>query len=80
MPRVVVTKNYDEVADAPSACPVQAFRKGPNGELVINPDVCIDCGVCQTTSPEGAIMSDDEAPKDAVEFNKEKAKGWNPAF
>ncbi|HSQ97332.1 MAG TPA: hypothetical protein VLL98_01285 [Rickettsiales bacterium] len=76
MARVVVTKNYDEVKEAPAACPVQAFRKGPNGEFVIDPNVCIDCGVCQTIAKEGAIMSDDEASAEAVKFNKEKAEEW----
>lgn len=80
MPRVVVTKNSNEIKDAPSVCPVQAFKKGPKGELVIDPSICIDCGVCQTTSPEGAIMADDEAPKEAVEFNAQKAKEWKPAI
>lgn len=79
MPRVVVTKNYNEVGEAPSACPVQAFRKGPNGELVIDPSVCIDCGVCQTVSQEGAILADDEAPEDAIKFNEEHASEWPEA-
>jgi len=79
MPRVVVTKNYSEVGDAPASCPVQAFRKGPNGELVINPDVCIDCGVCQTVSVEGAILSDDEASEADVKFNMEKSSEWPEA-
>ncbi|MDD2839950.1 MAG: hypothetical protein PHY80_02350 [Rickettsiales bacterium] len=80
MPRVVVTKNYNDIKDAPSVCPVQAFKKGPNGELVIDPNICIDCGVCQTVSPEEAIMSDDEAPKDATEFNQLKASEWPSAL
>lgn len=79
MPRVVVTKNYNDIADAPAACPVQAFRKGENGELVIDPNVCIDCGVCQTVSPEGAILADDEAPEDAVKYNEEKSAEWPEA-
>ena len=80
MPRVVVTKNYNDIKDAPSVCPVQAFKKGPNGELVIDPNICIDCGVCQTVSSEGTIMSDDEAPKDATEFNQLKASEWPSAL
>ena len=79
MPRVVEKKNYNDIADAPSACPVQAFRKGENGELVIDPNVCIDCGVCQTVSPEGAILADDEAPEDAVKYNEEKSAEWPEA-
>ena len=79
MPRVVVTKNYNDVAEAPTACPVLAFKKGPNGELVIDPNICIDCGVCQTVSPEGAILADDEAPEDAVKYNEEKSAEWPEA-
>lgn len=79
MPRVVVTKDYSTVADAPGVCPVQAFRKGPKGEFVIDPDVCIDCGVCQTVVPEGAILSDDEAKEEDVKFNKEKSSEWPEA-
>ena len=79
MPRVVVTKNYNDVAEAPAVCPVQAFRKGPAGELVIDPNVCIDCGVCQTVSPEGAILADDEASEEDVKFNEEKSAEWPEA-
>ena len=79
MPRVVVTKNYNDLVEAPSVCPVQAFRKGPNGELVIDPNVCIDCGVCQTVVPDGAILADDEAQESDVKFNEENASGWEIA-
>ena len=33
----------------------------PN-QLFINPDVCIDCGVCMTECPWDAIAPDDEVP------------------
>lgn len=79
MARVVVTKKYNEITEAPGVCPVSAFRKGPNGELVIDKDVCIDCGVCQTVTPEGAIMSDDEAPEDAIRYNDQHAAEWPEA-
>ena len=79
MPRVVVGKDYNDMTEAPNVCPVQAFRRGPNGELVIDPNVCIDCGVCQTVVPEGAILSDDEAPEEAVKFNETKAAEWPEA-
>lgn len=79
MPRVVVTKNYNDITEAPAVCPVQAFRKGPEGELVIDPNVCIDCGVCQTVSPEGAILADDEAPEEAIKYNEEKSAEWPEA-
>jgi ferredoxin len=39
-------------------CPVDCFYEGPNF-LVINPDECIDCGVCIAECPVNAIIVDD---------------------
>jgi ferredoxin len=36
-------------------CPVDCFYEGEN-MLVINPDECIDCGVCEPECPEEAII------------------------
>ncbi len=79
MTRVVVSTDYASLAEAPEVCPVQAFKKGPNGELVIDPNTCIDCGVCQSMTPEGAILSDDEATEEALKFNEEKSAEWPEA-
>ena len=38
-------------------CPVDCFYEGEN-MLVINPDECIDCGVCQPECPVDAILPD----------------------
>jgi len=38
-------------------CPVDCFYEGLN-TLVINPDECIDCGVCEPECPAGAIHAD----------------------
>ena len=38
-------------------CPVDCFYEGEN-VLVINPDQCIDCGVCEPECPEEAIIPD----------------------
>jgi len=40
-----------------AVCPVDCFYEGPN-MLVINPDECIDCGVCEPECPEEAITPD----------------------
>jgi len=48
-------------------CPVDCFYEGENF-LVINPDECIDCGVCQPECPIDAILSEDELPDDQIEF------------
>ena len=41
-----------------AVCPVDCFYEGPN-MLVINPEECIDCGVCEPECPEEAITSED---------------------
>ena len=44
-------------------CPVDCFYEGKN-MLVIKPDECIDCGVCEPECPIDAIVSDtDEGNK-----------------
>ena len=61
----VKCKNMDCV----EVCPVDCFYEGENF-LVINPDECIDCGVCEPECGPGAIFSD------AVLAEEEKAK-WH---
>ena len=80
MARVVIkTANLSDLVQAPEVCPVRAFRKGPNDELVIDPNTCIDCGVCQTVVPEGAIMSDDEADEASITYNAANSEEWPEA-
>ena len=43
--------------DCVEVCPVDCFYEGEN-MLVINPDECIDCGVCEPECPVDAIISD----------------------
>lgn len=43
--------------DCVVVCPVDCFLAGPN-MLVINPDECIDCGVCEPECPADAIRPD----------------------
>ena len=45
--------------DCVEVCPVDCFYEGPN-MLVINPDECIDCGVCVPECPVDAIIEDNE--------------------
>jgi len=40
-----------------AVCPVDCFYEGENF-LVINPDECIDCGVCEPECPVDAIVAD----------------------
>ena len=43
--------------DCVAVCPVDCFYEGEN-MLVINPDECIDCGVCEPECPVDAIVAD----------------------
>ncbi len=45
--------------DCVAVCPVDCFYEGEN-MLVIHPDECIDCGVCEPECPVDAIMADTE--------------------
>ena len=45
--------------DCIEVCPVDCFYEGENF-LVINPDECIDCGVCEPECPAEAILPDTE--------------------
>lgn len=49
--------------DCVEVCPVDCFYEGEN-MLVINPDECIDCGVCQPECPVDAIITDSQDPND----------------
>ena len=62
--------------DCCEVCPVDAFYEGEN-MLVINPDECIDCGVCEPECPAEAIIpdSDDNAEKWAS-LNEEYSSKW----
>lgn len=48
-------------------CPVDCFYEGPDF-LVINPDECIDCALCEPECPVEAIWSDDELPPEQIPF------------
>ena len=65
--------------DCVSVCPVDCFYEGPN-MLVINPDECIDCGVCIPECPVDAIIDDyqmkDYPDKDWIKINHEMSEQW----
>jgi len=64
--------------DCVEVCPVDCFKEGPNF-LVIDPDECIDCGVCVPECPVNAIVADNDTTVD-VEFwhtlNTRLSKSW----
>jgi ferredoxin len=58
-------------------CPVDCFYKGEN-MLVIHPDECIDCGVCEPECPVEAIVPDTDpaASPEWLTLNREYAALW----
>ncbi len=47
--------------------------------MVIHPDECIDCALCEPECPAQAIFSEDEVPEDMQEFialNTDLAEVW----
>ncbi|MBA4808975.1 MAG: ferredoxin FdxA [Phenylobacterium sp.] len=63
--------------DCVEVCPVDCFYEGENF-LVIAPDECIDCGVCEPECPVDAIVPDTEDEPDGkwLQINAEYAKTW----
>src|SRR6201996_5778265 len=62
--------------DCVEVCPVDCFYEGDN-MLVIHPEECIDCGVCEPECPADAIKPDTEPGLEKwLEVNTEYAKTW----
>ena len=65
-----------KLMDCVEVCPVDCFYEGEN-MLVIKPDECIDCGVCEPECPIDAIQPDtNEGASDWVEHNKKYSEQW----
>lgn len=64
--------------DCVEVCPVDCFHEGPN-MLVIDPEECIDCTLCEPECPVEAIYADDEMPEgqeDFLKLNEELSLNW----
>lgn len=74
----VVTENCIKCKfmDCVEVCPVDCFYEGEN-MLVIHPDECIDCGVCEPECPAEAILPDtEEVAENFLELNREYSEKW----
>jgi ferredoxin len=76
----LVTENCIQCkhTDCVSVCPVDCFYEGTNF-LAINPDECIDCGVCVPECPVDAIVADNNKDIDVVfwtDLNRKLSKKW----
>jgi ferredoxin len=62
--------------DCVEVCPVDCFYEGEN-MLVIHPDECIDCGVCEPECPAEAIKPDTVGGLEKwLSLNADFAKIW----
>jgi len=76
----VVTENCIKCkyTDCVDVCPVDCFHEGPNF-LVIDPEECIDCTLCEPECPVNAILAEDELPEGQekfIEINAELSLTW----
>ena len=73
----VVTDNcvMCKYTDCVTVCPVDCFYEGEN-MLVIDPEGCIDCGVCVPECPAEAISPESANLIEWIEINRKYAKEW----
>jgi len=65
-----------KLMDCVEVCPVDCFYEGKN-MLVIKPDECIDCGVCEPECPVDAISADTEPGSEKwLDINKKYSEIW----
>ncbi len=76
----VVTENCIKCkyTDCVDVCPVDCFHEGPNF-LVIDPEECIDCTLCEPECPAEAIFAEEDLPAGQeafIELNAELSAKW----
>ena len=65
-----------KLMDCVEVCPVDCFYEGEN-MLAINPNECIDCGVCEPECPIDAIEPDTKEDASSwVDHNQKYSEIW----
>ncbi len=85
MPRVITQACIGvKTAACVAVCPVDAIHPTKDEadyatveHLYINPDTCIDCGLCQDECPVHAIYTKEDVPADQQEFIARNAEYYN---
>ncbi|TCP20724.1 4Fe-4S binding protein [Scopulibacillus darangshiensis] len=65
---VITSPCKDEKAsECIEVCPVNCIEEGED-MFFINPEICIDCGACETVCPAEAIYMEDSVPEEENEY------------
>lgn len=70
----------ERYATCVAVCPVDCIHPGDyKGEefMIIDPDVCIDCGLCLPECPIGAIFETEDESPDWAEINAELSEEFS---
>ena len=76
MTHVVVERCVNcRYTDCATVCPVECFWETTDpAMLVIDPDTCIDCGLCIPECPVHAIYTEDEVPEPYADWTVKNAQ------
>ena len=57
-------------------CPVDCiYAEDEDRMCYIEPNECIDCGLCESACPVGAIFDEPEVPREALQFTEINSYG-----
>ncbi|KPN31033.1 formate hydrogenlyase complex iron-sulfur subunit [Halolamina pelagica] len=60
-------------------CPTDAIQRTNDGELQFNHADCVNCGVCESGCPEGAITIESGLERSRLPENRD-GEEWEPVF
>jgi len=69
----------EQYAQCVSACPVECIYPGDYKNekfMVIDPELCINCGACMPQCPVLAIVENEDASPEWAAINKELSPAW----